>query len=60
MTLTEYNKISALRFSSMDAIDKKCQWDKFDFEVDLETRQARERWNQLIEAQTKDEIEMGF
>lgn len=60
MDMQEYNERSIPRLALIDALDKRCQWDKFYFQVSSDVLELRKRREQLMAEQNADEIAAGF
>jgi hypothetical protein len=60
MSEAEYQRRAVPRLAQIDALDKRCEWDKHEFEIDWETRERRERRNRLMAEQNADEFAAGM
>ena len=60
MDMQEYNKRSIPRLALIDALDKRCQWGKFDFQVPDDVLELRKKREKLMDEQNSDEIAAGF
>lgn len=60
MDMQQYNKRSIPRLALIDALDKRCQWEKFDFQVSSDVLELRKKRQKLMAEQNADEIEAGF
>ena len=60
MDIKTYESRSIPRLKLIEAMDKKCQWDKFDFQLPFGIQELRRRREKLMDEQMKDEIAAGL
>jgi hypothetical protein len=60
LDIKEYEQRATSRLALIEAMDKRCQWDKFGFQVPFEIQELRRRREKLMDEQTRDEIAAGL
>ena len=60
MDSQEYEKRAVPRLTLIDALDKRCQWDKFDCQVSFDILEIRKRRKILMDEQNADEVSAGL
>ena len=60
MDIKTYESRSIPRLRLIEEMDKRCQWEKFDFELPFGIQELRKRREKLMDEQMKDEIAAGF
>ena len=60
MDMETYNKRAIPRLRQIEEMDKRCQWNKWDFELPLNIQELRKRREKLMDEQVQDEIAAGL
>ena len=60
MDIKTYESRSIPRLRLIEEMDKRCQWEKFDFELPFGIQELRKQREKLMDEQMKDEIAAGF
>ena len=60
LSMAEYKMRAEPRLAAIDAMDKRCEWSKWDFECTPEVQALRERRNRLMSEQIADEVDAGL